>query len=130
MEVFQVFDRPAPQSFYSVAGRLLFIESNDRELRKLIVELFAGWQLTPVPVPHRSPDIRINFLCGEMPQVISGDLNHFEVAEGGKCYTDGAGFYLVLGKTLVHLQHGNPLTVDVSFSELPRAGDPALARAA
>jgi hypothetical protein len=129
MEVFQVFDRPAFQGFYSVAGRFLFIESSDHELRNLVVALFAGWQLTPVPEPHRSPDIRINFYCGEIPREISRDLNHFDVAEGGKCYTNGAGFYLVLGNALVHLQNGTPLTVDVSLSELPRAGDPMLARA-
>lgn len=130
MEVFQVFDRPASEIFYSIAGRLLFVESSDPILRKLIVDLFSGWQLTPVPVPHRSPDIRINFSCGEMPQEISGDLNHFEVAEGGKCYTDAADFVLVLGAVRVHLQNRTPLTVDVSLSELPRAGDPMLARAA
>jgi hypothetical protein len=129
MEVFQVFDRPASRAFYSVAGRVLFIESSDQELRNLIVELFAGWQLTPVPVPHRSPDIRINFNCGETPREVPRDLNHFEVAEGGKCYTDGADFYLVLGKAAIHLQNVTPVTVDVSFSELPVAGDPMLARA-
>jgi hypothetical protein len=129
MEVFQVFDRPAFQGFYSVAGRLLFIESNDQELRNLIVDLFAGWQLTPVPEPHRSPDIRINFYCGETPPEIIHDLNHFDVAEGGKCYTDGADFYLLLGNAVVHLQNGTPLTIGVSLSELPRAGDAMLARA-
>ena len=130
MEVFQVFDRPAFRDFYSVAGRLLLVESYDQELRSLIVDLFAGWQLTPVPVPHRSPDIRINFSCGETPQEIPRDLNHFEIAEGGKCYTDGADFHLVLGNALVHLQDGSPVTVDVSLTELPGAGDPMLARAA
>jgi len=129
MEVFQVFDRPASQLFYSVAGRFLFVESSDPELRNLIVELFAGWQLTPVPEPHRSPDIRISFCCGETPHEVRTDLNHFDVADGGKCYTDGADFYLVLGEALVHLQNGAPVTVDVSFSDLPVAGDPMLARA-
>jgi hypothetical protein len=129
MEVFQVFDRPASPTFYSVAGRLLYIESNDPELRNLIVVLFAGWQLTPVPEPHRSPDIRINFLCGETPHEIPGNLNHFDVADGGKCYMDGADFYLVLGKGLIHLRNGTPVTVDVSLRELPVAGDPMLARA-
>ena len=133
MEVFKVFDRPAPQSFYSVAGRLLFVESNDPELRNSIVELFAGWQLTPVPDPHRSPDIRINFFRAQTPQEIRRDLTHFEVAEGGKCYMDGTDFYLLLGNTTVHLQNGNPVTVDVSLRELRGAGDPMpamLARAA
>ena len=129
MEVFQVFDRPASQAFYSVAGRFLFVESSHPVLRNLIVELFAGWQLTPVPEPHRSPDIRIKFSCGETPHEVRSDLNHFEVADGGKCYTDGADFYLVLGKALIHLQNGPPVTVDVSFSELPGARDPMLARA-
>ena len=129
MEVFQVFDRPASQVFYSVAGRFLFVESSDPELRNLIVELFAGWQLTPVPEPHRSPDIRIIFSCGETPPEVRSDLNHFEVADGGKCYTDGADFYLVLGKALIHLQNSAPVTIDVSFSELPVARDPMLARA-
>jgi hypothetical protein len=129
MEVFQVFDRPAPQAFYSVAGRLLFIESHDHKLRNLIVDLFAGWQLTPVPVPHRSPDIRINFNCGETPYEIRRDLNHFEVAEGGKCYTDGADFFLVLGAAVVHLQHRSQVIVDVSFRDLPAERDPMLARA-
>lgn len=129
MEVFQVFDRPAFQGFYSVAGRLLFIESNDQKLRNLIVDLFAGWQLTPVPEPHRSPDIRINFSSGETAREINRDLNHFDVAEGGKCYTDGADFYLLLGNAVVHLQNGAPLTIDVSLSELPRAGDAMFARA-
>lgn len=129
MEVFKVFDRPAPQSFYSVAGRFLFVESTDPELRNSIVELFAGWQLTPVPAPHRSPDIRINFSRAQTPQEIRRNLNHFEVAEGGKCYMDGTDFYLVLGNALVHLQNGSPVVVDVSLRELPRAGDPLLARA-
>ncbi|HET6976895.1 MAG TPA: hypothetical protein VFI24_11260 [Pyrinomonadaceae bacterium] len=128
MEAFQVFDRPASLSGYSVAGRLLFVESNDPELRSLIVELFAGWQLTPVPDPHRSPNIRINFRCGETPQEVRSDLNYFEVAEGGKCYTDGADFYLALGNALVHLRNGDPVAVDVSFRELPVARDPMLAR--
>ena len=129
MEVFQVFDRPASQAFYSVAGRFVFVESSDPELRNLIVKLFTGWQFTPVPEPHRSPDIRISFSCGETPHEVRSDLNHFEVADGGKCYTDGASFFLVLGKALIHLQSGTPLTIDVSFSELPDARDPMLARA-
>src|ERR1044071_1428371 len=129
MEVFQVFDRPASQLFYSVVGRFLFGESSHPELRNLIVKLFAGWQLTPVPEPHRSPDIRINFFRSDRLHEIRSNLNHFDVAEGGKCYTDGADFYMVLGKALIHLQNGTPVIVDVSLSELPVAGDPMLARA-
>lgn len=123
----QVFDRPASQAFYSVAGRLLFIESFDPELRNLIADLFAGWQLTPVAPPDRPPDIQIKFSCGEAPRRIPRGLEQFDIAEGGECYTGGAELYLELGGTLVHLENGG--SVSVSFTELPRGGDPLLGRA-
>ena len=128
MEVIQVFDRPASRAFYSVAGRLLFIESLNLELCKLLEQLFAGWQLTSVSFPQRPPDVRINFICDETLPEIPRRLNYFEIAEGGKCYPDGAGFYLSLGNSLVHLENGNPVTVSVWLKELPAAGDPLLAR--
>jgi hypothetical protein len=130
MEVIQVFDRPASQAFYSVAGRLLFIESLNLELRHLIVDLFAGWQLTPVSFPGSPPDIRISFSSGETPQRVPQNLDQFEIAEGGKCYTNDTALYLDLGGPLVHLVNGSSVTVQVSFTELPRLGDPLFARAA
>lgn len=133
MKVIQVFDRPASRAFYSIAGRLLFTECSNDELRKLIVDLFAGWQLTPVAFPDRSPDIRISFSCGEMPQRIPRSLEEFEIAEGGKCYTDGSGLYLELGGppvNLIHLENGSSVSVSVVFPELPRLRDRVFGRAA
>lgn len=130
MEVIQVLDRPASRVFYSVAGRLLFIESIDLELRNLIVDLFGGWQLTPVSFPDTSPDIRISFSCEETLPRIPGNLNHFEIADGGKCYIDRGGFYVVLEKVLVHLEDGSPVRVQVVLSELPQPGDLFLPKAA
>ena len=86
--------------------------------------------LLPSHLPDRSPDIRINFSCGETTAEIPRDLDQFEIAEGGKCYTDGSELYLELGGALVHLVNGSSVTVDVSFAELPRLGDPLLGRAA
>ena len=65
MEVIQVDNRPASEALYTVAGRLLFTESFNSQLRNLVEILFAGWQLTPVSLTDRSPDIRINFFCGD-----------------------------------------------------------------
>ena len=130
MEVIQVFDRPASQDFYSVAGRLLFIESLNPELRNLLVDLFAGWQLTLVSSPDRSPDIRITFDCGDTPQAIPRHLEQFEIAEGGQCYTNGSELYLELGGPVVHLENGSSVSVKVLFPERPRLGDPLLGRAA
>jgi len=130
MKSIQVFDRPASQAFYSVAGRLLFIESSSLELRNLIVDLFAGWQLAPVSLPDKPPDIRISFSCEALTQRIPRHLDQFEIADGGRCYTDGAGLYLELGGPVVHLEDGSTVSVKVLFSELPRLGDPLFGRAA
>jgi hypothetical protein len=127
MKVNQVSDRPASRAFYSVAGRLLLVETLDLRLRNLIEVLFSGWQLTPVSSPDSSPDIRINFTCGETPLALPRHLNQFEIAEGGRCYTDGADFYLALRGSVVHLVSGTPVTVDVSLAKLPGPEDPLLA---
>ena len=121
MEVIQVLDRPA--SFYTVAGRLLFVESLNPQLRNLIELLFAGWQLTRVAFAERPPDIRLRFFCDRPPD-IPKDLNQFEIAEGGQCYTTDGELYLALQGSLLHLRETE---VDVWFAELPSANDPRLA---
>lgn len=128
MGVIQVPDRPASQSFYAVAGRLLFFESIDLRLGNLIERLCAGWQLTSVSFPERSPDIRISFFSGEAPPQIPRNLNQFEIAEGGQCYTANGYFYLALGNSLIHLEDGNPVKVKIWLDEVPETSDPSLAR--
>jgi hypothetical protein len=128
MEVIQVFGRPASKAFYSVAGRLLFVDSNNLELRNLLEQLFSGWQLDSVSAPQRRADVCISFNCGGIRPEIPFDLNYFEIAEGGKCYPNGTGFYLSLGNSLVHLKGGSPVKVSVWLKELPEPGDSLLAR--
>src|SRR6185295_13923129 len=126
MQVTQVFDRPASQVFYSVAGRLLFIEIFNPQLRKSIELLFVGWQLTPVPLPDKSPDIRISFFCGDKQPDIPNNLDQFEIAGGGQCYTRGGELYLELRGALVHLRETSPVAVDIGIAELPGPNDPLL----
>ena len=128
MEVIQVPDRPASQSFYAVAGRLLFIESFDLELANLIETLFAGWQLTPISFPEGSPDIRIEFYCGDSPPQIPTDLDRFETAYGGQCYAGRDEFYLAVGNALMHLKNGSSVSVRIWFEEIPAPRDPMPAR--
>ena len=128
MEVLQFSDRPASQRFYEVAGRLLFVNTLDPRLRKLIEGLFSGWQLTPVAVPDQSPTIRIEFFCGDSPPLIPPNLDQFEIAEGGRCYTDRGDFYVTLGSALIHLENGGPVSVRVWLREVPVTGDALLAR--
>ena len=128
MEGIPVLDRPASQRFYAVAGRLLFTETIDLRLRDLIDRLFAGWQLTPLSFPDRSPDIRIDFFYRESKPQIPGDVEQFEIADGGQCYSYRDGFYLEAGDALMHLENGAPVSVKVWFAELPVSGDPLLGR--
>ena len=123
MEVNQVDDRPACQAF-TVAGRLLFTESFNRQLRNLIGLLFAGWQLTPVSLTESAPDIRISFFCGDRQPDIPDNLNQFEVAGGGRCYTGGGELYVALQDSLVHLKETRPVAVDVWFAQLPDPNNP------
>ena len=126
MEVIQVDDRPASRAF-TVAGRLLFTENFNAQLRNLIEQLFVGWQLTPASLTERSPDIRIRFFCGDRQPDIPDNLNQFEIAGGGKCYTSDGELYLALRDSLVQLKETSPVTVDVWYSELPGPNDPLLA---
>jgi len=125
MQVTQVFSRPASQAF-SVAGRLLFIDSFDFQLRKSIELLFAGWQLTPVPTPDRCPDIRITFFCGDQQPNIPRNLDQFEIAGSGRCYTGDGELYLTLRGALIRLRETSPVAVDVWIADLPGPNDPLL----
>lgn len=128
MEVIQVFDRPAFRSFYTVAGRFLFIEAVDLRLAQLVRQLFAGWQLTPTSPPPRDAEIEIKFLGDEPGPSIPPNLNQFDIAEGGRCYTDANGYYLQFSNSLMRLRQGVPVPVDVWVKKVPDAVDAELAR--
>ena len=56
------------------------------------------------------------------------ELDQFEIAEGGKCYTNASGLRLELAGAVVQLVNGSSVAVNVSFAELPRLGDPLLGK--
>ena len=128
MEVIQVFDRPAFRSFYTVAGRFLFVEAVDPRLAQLVQQLFAGWQLTPTSPPPRDAEIEIKFLGDEHGPSIPPNLNQFDIAEGGRCYTDENAYYLQFGNSLMRLRQDFPVRVDVWVKQVPTAVDAELAR--
>jgi len=132
MEAIQVFDRPASRSFYTVAGRFLFVEAVDLRLAPLVEKLFAGWQLTPVSSPPRDAEIEIKFF-GEEPSVeirseISSHLEQFEVAEAGRCYTFANGYFLQFDNSLLRLQQDLKVRADIWFKQTPKVVDAELAR--
>ena len=125
MEVIQVFDRPASRSFYTVAGRFLFIEA-DLRLAQLVQQLFAGWQLTPTSPPPCAAEIEIRFFGDEPGPDIPGDLNQFDIAEGGRCYTEANAYYLQFGNSLLRLRQDVPVALNVKTGGvLAMASDPS-----
>jgi hypothetical protein len=128
MEVTKVFDRPASRSFYAVAGRFLFFEAADLRLAQLVQQLFAGWQLTPVPAPRRDAEIEIRFFADEPGPAIPPNLNQFDVAEHGRCYTEAGGYYLQFSNSLMRLRHDVPVRVDIWLKQAPENVDAELAR--
>jgi hypothetical protein len=128
MEVIQVFDRPASRSFYTVAGRFLFIEVVDLRLAQLVQQLFAGWQLTPTSPPPRDAEIEIKFFGDEPGPDVPGNLNGFDVAEGGRCHVDANAYYLQFDNSSLRLRHDVPVRVDVWIREVPQYVDAELAR--
>jgi hypothetical protein len=128
MIAIQVFDRPASRSFYTVAGRFLFVQTNDSRLARLIDSLFAGWQLTPIASLEREPEIEIEFFCNEPGPDIPPELDHFEVAEGGRCYTAEGAYYLEFDNSLMRLGQGAPVRVNVWIRQVPKTVDAELAR--
>jgi hypothetical protein len=133
MKGIQVLDRPASQSCYAVAGRLLFIESFDRHLAALITRLFAGWQLTPLSSPQRNHDIKIVFFnVQDLPVIPSRfDVTQFDVANGGRVYAAADSFYLQFENSLLRLETepgSSCVNVQVWVKQIPAAPDVELGR--
>ncbi len=127
MEVIQVFDRPASRSFYTVAGRFLFIETTDPRLAQLLARLFAGWQITPLSPGEREAEIEIRFFCGVPATEIPPTMNQFEIADGGRCYAGDDGYYLTFENSLLRLRSTAPVQVDVWVREILETVDAELA---
>ncbi len=128
MEVIQVFDRPASRSFYTVAGRFLFVEAVDHRLAQLVQQLFAGWQLTPTSPPPRDAEIEIKVFGDDRGPEIPPNLNQFDIAEGGRCYTEANAYYLQFENSLMRLRQDLPVRVDVWVKQVPDTVDAELAR--
>jgi hypothetical protein len=129
MDVFHALNRPAYQSFYEVAGRLLFVQADNPRLASLIEQLFAGWLLSRTQFSEQKPDINLTFLCEQSLPELPLDNNQFEIAEGGRCYSVEDGFYLDLNNSLIRLCQTSPVQVIIWSKQLPSGPDADLAHA-
>src|SRR6476620_12617775 len=83
-------ERPAFANCYAVAGRFISLQTSNCEINELLKRYFAGWHVSAVPAPDGgSPDVSIIFHnLGDRPEP-PANLIPFEVAEGGRCRTNG-----------------------------------------
>src|ERR1700752_296606 len=123
----QDLNRPAPE-VYSVAGRFLFIDVSDSRLATLVEQLFTGWLLTRMEYVDQKPDIRITFHIGQSLPEIPRGWDHFEIAEGGQCYSNKDSYYLDLSHSLLFLHQDAAVEVKVWLRNLPDLPDAGIAR--
>ena len=120
----KVFDRPASEYYYAVAGRLLFVTVSDSRLSQTVSQLFTRWSLDLKEANGDEAHGRIRFLFESFPfSVIPTDWSTFETAEGGRCYTNGDSFYLVFPNTVVLVEPAETRSATVWIAALNDSSD-------
>jgi hypothetical protein len=113
-------ERPAFADVYAVAGRFISIESDDPRLAELFRRYFSGWHvhLAGEGEPAQ-PVVRIRIQTAGNPPPPPSDLESFEVAEGGVCWTDARSYFFENNESVVRAGNHEPPTVEVWFGHSP-----------
>lgn len=118
-------ERPAPASFYAVAGRFICVEAGEREAARLFRRYFAGWHVSALEgADGVEPDATIVVGSGPVPAAPLG-LETFETAGGGVCHTDGRSYFFESNGSAVRVGAENPRLVEVWFGSNPEARERA-----
>ncbi|PWT94049.1 MAG: hypothetical protein C5B55_03375 [Blastocatellia bacterium] len=129
MKAVRDLDRPANRRCYTVAGRFVFVDSDESVLSGLLEQLFAGWLLARVESTNQRPDVLISCRCTRQPPEVPFGLDEFEIAEQARCYPVKEGFYLDLGNSLLQLSSSAPVKIEIWFRQIPETVNASLARA-
>ena len=114
---------------YSVAAQTIVVEAQDPWAAKVIKELFKGWYLTPDSATREvwlSPDIVIG--SGAKPPAIPRTWPHFEIAGGGKCFTEAETSYIAIDGSIVAIGRTGHAAVEVWTNGRLELLSPALTR--
>ena len=90
------------KKFYSIAGRVLSIDTFDDWSTAAVSKLVDGWFVRPLETDH-APDATLKISCGSSPPEIPSDLSKFEISDAGTCHTDQTTFYLEFEGSLVRI---------------------------
>jgi hypothetical protein len=118
-------ERPAPVSFYAVAGRFICVEADEPEAAQLFRRYFAGWHVSALEgSADAEPDATIAVGSGRVPDAPRG-LETFETAGGGVCHTDGRTYFFESNGSAVRVRAESPRRVEVWFGSGPAARERA-----
>src|SRR5437762_8473093 len=107
----QQFARPAHVNTCSVAGLSLWVESDEAWIADAFARQFSGSHLQPT-IRNGEPSTTIRIFDSPPPALPFG-LESFEVAEGGRCFTDGSLYYIAHDNSLVSIECDARPTVKV-----------------
>ena len=114
---------------YRVAGQAIVVEAQDYWAAKVIKELFRGWYLTPDSATGEvllSPAIVIG--SSAKPPEIPRIWSHFEIAGGGKCFTEAQTSYIDIDGSIVAIGRPGHAGVEVWTNGRLEVQSPALTR--
>ena len=98
--------------WFGIAGRVFLIDCHDQWSALAVRKLVQGWFLKPLNANGTAADVIMTVRCGVEPTAIPAELECFEVADGGTCYTDGNTVYIELDGSLVLIdEHWNHIDV-------------------
>ncbi len=106
-------ERPAFANFYAVAGRFVCIQTSEADINELLKRYFAGWYVAPVSEHDGvKPDVTVVIHTSESQPEPPSHLTWFEVAEGGRCRTDGQTYFFENNGSAVMAGHVNSPVVE------------------
>jgi hypothetical protein len=113
---------------YTIAGRLILVDSQDDWCASAVSNLFTGWFLRPVPNGSAPPDATLTIRFGGHPPPIPDGIFEFRVPEGGICHTDGQSFHLDFNGSRIVIGPGTERNVVVWLSQRYKLGSKILAQ--
>jgi hypothetical protein len=99
---------------YRVAGESLLVETLDAWAAAAVETLFAGWYLMPDDGPDDLTSAPGIVMSSEVrPAPIPGGLDEFEVAGGGRCYTNGSASFVDVEGSVIAIGKPGDGPIDV-----------------
>lgn len=102
---------------YSIAGRVLLVDTVDEWSTLTVSRLFDGWNIQPLENTTSPPDANIRISSEIAPPPIPIGLQTFKISDGAVCHTTAAGSYLDFNKSLVSMGASNNVTVWIDDPE-------------